>query len=33
MANTMLKHTGLKVGKSICENDCEASNKRNFRKF
>ena len=22
MANTMLKHTGLKVGKSICENDC-----------
>ena len=24
MANTMLKHTGSKVGKSICENDCEA---------
>ena len=24
MANTMLKHTGLKVGKSICENDCGA---------
>jgi len=23
MANTMLKHTGLKVGKSICENNCE----------
>ena len=23
MANTMLKHTGFKVGKSICENDCE----------
>ena len=23
MANTMLKHTGSKVGKSICENDCE----------
>ena len=22
MANTMLKHTGSKVGKSICENDC-----------
>jgi len=22
MANTMLKHTGLRVGKSICENDC-----------
>jgi len=22
MANTMLKHTGLKVGNSICENDC-----------
>ena len=22
MANTMLKHTGLKVGKSICEHDC-----------
>jgi len=24
MANTMLKHTGSKVGKSICENDCDA---------
>jgi len=24
MANTMLKHTGSKVGKSIYENDCEA---------
>jgi len=24
MANTMLKHTGSKVGKSICENDCES---------
>ena len=24
MANTMLKHTGSKVGKSICENNCEA---------
>ena len=24
MANTMLKHTGSKVGKSICENDCGA---------
>ena len=23
MANTVLKHTGSKVGKSICENDCE----------
>jgi len=23
MANTMLKHTGSKVGKSICEHDCE----------
>ena len=23
MANTMLKHTGFKIGKSICENDCE----------
>ena len=23
MANTMLKHTGLKVGKSICEDNCE----------
>jgi len=23
MANTMLKHTGFKVGKSICENNCE----------
>ena len=23
MANTILKHTGSKVGKSICENDCE----------
>ena len=23
MANTMLKHTGYKVGKSLCENDCE----------
>ncbi len=22
MANTMLKHTGSKVGKSLCENDC-----------
>ena len=22
MANTMLKHTGIKVGKSICENNC-----------
>ena len=22
MANTMLKHTGSKIGKSICENDC-----------
>ena len=22
MANTMLKHTGYKIGKSICENDC-----------
>ena len=37
MANTMLKHTGSKVGKSICENDCgtlikeivENSNKHN----
>jgi len=25
MANTMLKHTGSKVGKSICENDCGSS--------
>ena len=24
MANTMLKHTGYKVGKSICENNCES---------
>ena len=24
MANTMLKHTGSKIGKSICENDCGA---------
>ena len=24
MANTMLKHTGYKIGKSICENDCES---------
>ena len=24
MANTVLKHTGSKVGKSICENDCGA---------
>jgi len=24
MANTMLKHTGSKVGKSICENDCKS---------
>ena len=23
MANTMLKHMGSKIGKSICENDCE----------
>ena len=23
MANTMLKHAGLKIGKSICEHDCE----------
>ena len=23
MANTMLKHTGFKIVKSICENDCE----------
>ena len=23
MANTVLKHTGSKIGKSICENDCE----------
>ena len=23
MANTMLKHTGSRIGKSICENDCE----------
>ncbi len=23
MANTMLKHTGSNIGKSICENDCE----------
>ena len=23
MANTMLKHTGSKIGKSICENDCK----------
>ena len=23
MANTMLKHTGSKIGKSICEDDCE----------
>ena len=23
MANTMLKHTGSKIGKSICEHDCE----------
>jgi len=23
MANTMLKHVGLKIGKSICEHDCE----------
>ena len=33
MGNTMLKHTGLKVGKSICENDLWGFNKRNFRKF
>ena len=25
MANTMLKHTGSKIGNSICENDCETS--------
>ncbi len=39
MANTMLKHTGSKVGKSICENDCgtlikeilENSNKYNCK--
>ena len=24
MANTMLKHTGSIIGKSICENDCES---------
>ena len=24
MANTMLKHTGSNIGKSICENDCES---------
>jgi len=24
MANTMLKHTGYKIGKSLCENDCES---------
>ena len=24
MANTMLKHTGSKIGKSICENNCES---------
>ena len=24
MANTMLKHAGLIIGKSICENDCES---------
>jgi len=24
MANTMLKHTGLNIGKSICENDCKS---------
>ena len=24
MANTMLKHAGLTIGKSICENDCES---------
>ena len=24
MANTMLKHLGLKIGKSICENNCES---------
>ena len=23
MANTLLKHTGRKVGNSICENNCE----------
>ena len=23
MANTMLKYTGSKIGKSICESDCE----------
>jgi phosphoglycerate kinase len=39
MANTMLRHTGSKVGKSICENDCgalikeilENSNKHNCK--
>jgi len=39
MANTMLKHTGSKIGKSICENDCgalikeilENSNKHNCK--
>jgi phosphoglycerate kinase len=39
MANTMLKHTGSKIGKSICENDCgnlikeilENSNKYNCK--
>ena len=39
MANTMLKHTGSKVGKSMCENDCgtlikeilENSNKYNCK--
>ena len=36
MANTMLKHTGSKVGKSICENDCETLIKKileNSRKY
>ena len=36
MANTMLKHTGSKVGKSLCENDCgDLINKilKNSKKF
>ena len=30
MANTMLKHTGFKVGKSICEDNCEMLIKKIF---
>ena len=30
MANTMLKHTGSIIGKSICENDCESLIKEIF---